>query len=258
MQELIDFDSVPVVLNKTKHSGPVLDHQTSHAIPALMQLSAAATTVGRAPEPAVQEAGTGLKLSRPSISMQDVMDVDSILSAHHAAHGFAPETMHVFPQAATCSHDPWFNGPAVLHESVPTPSRIIPPWGPKDADMHEAQAQVHAPQMHKTALNHNDNFDALSRVCLWDDQDWSEAEQEHQMARQRRKAKQALSHQAKTLPSPPAIAYTITLPEKFSCPELPSLGQMDSFEEALVTEFRSFTSMGEPAEENGRIPQLRR
>ena len=114
--------------------------------------------------------------------------------------------------------------------------------------MHKALAQTHAPQMHKAAPNNDDDLDALSRMCLWDDQDWSEAEQEHQLARQRRKAKQALSHQAKTLPPPPAIAYTITLPEKFSCPELPPLGQMDSFEEALVTEFRSFTSMGEPAE----------
>ena len=91
-----------------------------------MQLPAAATTVGRAPEPAVQEAGTGPNPSRPSISMQDVMDVDSMLSAHDAAHGFAPETMHVSPPTATCIHDPWFSGPVVLFESGSRPPAVSP------------------------------------------------------------------------------------------------------------------------------------
>ena len=195
MQELIDFDSMPVAFNRTQNSGPVFGPTNlpchEHK-PALMQLPAAATTVGCAPEPAVQEAGTGPNPSRPSISMQDVMDVDSMLSAHDAAHGFAPETMHVTPEAATCSHDPWFSGPAVLHESVPSPSRIIPPWGPKDAVVHEVQAQTHALPMHNAATNDDDDSDAHSPIGLWDDQPWSEAEQEHQMARQRRKDRQAL------------------------------------------------------------------
>ena len=54
MQELMDFDSMQVAPSN-HNSGPVLGHQISHAMnPALMQRSAAATTVGRAPEPAVQ------------------------------------------------------------------------------------------------------------------------------------------------------------------------------------------------------------
>ena len=119
--------------------------------------------------------------------------------------------------------------------------------------MHKAQAQTHAPPTHKAATNNDDDYDAPSPIGLWDDQPWSEAEHEHQLARKRRKVKQALSPMAKPLPPPPAIAYNITLPEKFSCPKLPPLGHIESFEEALVTEFRDFTSLGESAEAYIRI-----
>ena len=262
MQEFIDFDSMPKALvhpNGTQNSGPVFGptNLPCHD-PALMQLPAAATTVGCAPEPAVQEAGTGPNTSRPSISMQEFMDVDSMLSAHDAAHGYAPETMQVFPPAATCPLDPWCSGPAVLFESVPPPLCMIPPWDAEDADMHKAQAQPHTRPTHKAATNQDDGYDAHSPIGLWDDQPWSEAEKEHQMARHRRKDRQALRpiarpSEGQVSPPPPAISYTITLPEKFSCPNLPSLGQTESFEEALATEFRNFTSLGESAEAYIRI-----
>ena len=193
MQELIDFDSMPVAFvqpNKT-HSGPVLDHQISHAInPGLMQLPAAATTIGFAPKSEVQEAGSGTNASRPGIGMQEFIDVDSMPSAHDAAHGYAPRTMQVSPPAATCSHDPLCSGPAVPFESAPSPLRMIPPWGPKDADMLKAQAQPHeaqphALQMHKAAINDedddDDDSDAHSPIGLWDDQPRSEAEHEQQI-----------------------------------------------------------------------------
>ena len=104
MQEFIDFDSMPVAFvhpNGTQNSGPVVgptNFPCHEENPVLMQLPAAATTVGCAPEPAVQEAGIGTNASRPSISMQEFIDVDSMPSAHDAAHGYAPETMQVSPQ----------------------------------------------------------------------------------------------------------------------------------------------------------------
>ena len=64
--------------------------------PSLTQLRAAATTAGFAPKPVVQEAGTGPNITRPGISMREFMDVDSMLAAHDAVHGYAPELMQVF------------------------------------------------------------------------------------------------------------------------------------------------------------------
>ncbi len=75
----------------------------------------------------------------------------------------------------------------------------------------------------------------------------------HQMARHRRKDRQAHRPSARPLPPPPAVSPTIILPEKFSRPPLPQLGQIESFEEGLVAEFRSFTSLGESAEAYIRI-----
>ena len=108
----------------------------------------------------------------------------------------------------------------------------------------------------KHVLSHGgitDDDDAGSLEGFQDDQAWSEAEREHQKARHRRKNRQALRRRARPLPAPPVVSPTITLPEKFSCPHLPSRGQIESFEEKLVAEFRSFTSLGESAEAYIRI-----
>ena len=113
------------------------------------------------------------------------------------------------------------------------PPRLIT----EDADMPQAQAQNHALPTRKAAINNDDDDDAHSPIGLWDDQVWSEAEKEHQIARHHRKDKQTLRPMARPLPPPPAISPTIILPEKFSCPHPPSLGQIESFEEAFVTEF---------------------
>ena len=98
-----------------------------------------------------------------------------------------------------------------------------------------------------------DDNDANSLEGFIDDQAWSEAEREHQKARHRRKNRQALRPRARPLPIPPIVSHTIRQPEKFSCPHLPSRGQIESFEEKLVAEFRSFTSLGESAEACIRI-----
>ena len=98
-----------------------------------------------------------------------------------------------------------------------------------------------------------DDNDANSLEGFIDDQAWSEAEREHQKARHRRKNRQALRPRARPLPIPPIVSHTIRQPEKFSCPHLPSRGQIESFEEKLVAEFRSFTSLGESAEAYIRI-----
>ncbi len=44
------------------------------------------------------------------------------------------------------------------------------------------------------------------------------------------------------------MSHTIRQPEKFHCPPLPQRGGVDAFEEKLVAEYRSFTSLGESAE----------
>ena len=49
------------------------------------------------------------------------------------------------------------------------------------------------------------------------------------------------------------MSHTIRQPEKFQCPPLPQRGQVETFEEKLVAEFRSFTSLGESAEAYVRI-----
>ena len=104
--------------------------------------------------------------------------------------------------------------------------------------MPKTQAQHQAlPQCKAALTDDDDDDDARSLTGLWDDQAWSAAEKEHQMARHRRKDRQAPRPRAWPLPLPPAMSPTIILPEKFSCPPLPQLGQIESFEEALITEF---------------------
>ena len=44
------------------------------------------------------------------------------------------------------------------------------------------------------------------------------------------------------------MSQTIKQPDKFHCPALPARGAVEAFEDRLVAEFRSFTSLGEAAE----------
>ncbi len=52
----------------------------------------------------------------------------------------------------------------------------------------------------------------------------------------------------RALPTPPIVSQTIKQPDKFHCPALPLRGAVEQFEDRLVAEFRSFTSLGEAAE----------
>ena len=90
--------------------------------------------------------------------------------------------------------------------------------------------------------------DADSLVGLDADAAWSEAEREHQEERHRRKGRLARRPVVRALPAPPVVSQTIRQPDKFHCPALPARGAVEAFEERLVAEFRSFTSLGEAAE----------
>ena len=99
--------------------------------------------------------------------------------------------------------------------------------------MPEAQAQHYALPVRKAALDDEDD-DASSLIGFQDDQAWSEAEKEHQKARHRRKDRQALRPRVRPLPPPPVVSPIVTQPERFLCPPLPELGQVETFEEKLV------------------------
>ena len=90
--------------------------------------------------------------------------------------------------------------------------------------------------------------DAESLAGFVDDQAWSEAEREHQETRHRRKGRLALRPVVRALPAPPVVSQTIRQPDKFHCPPLPLRGAVEAFEDKIVAEFRSFTSLGEAAE----------
>ena len=77
---------------------------------------------------------------------------------------------------------------------------------------------------------------------------WSDAEKAHQEERHRRKGRLALRPTVPALPAPPVVSQTIKQPDKFHCPALPLRGAVELFEDRLVAEFRSFTSLGEAAE----------
>ena len=77
---------------------------------------------------------------------------------------------------------------------------------------------------------------------------WSEAEREHQEQRHRRKGRLALRPVVRALPAPPVVSQTIRQPDNFHCPALPACGAVQAFEERIVAEFCSFTSLGEAAE----------
>ena len=83
--------------------------------------------------------------------------------------------------------------------------------------------------MRKAALADDDD-DAGSLAGSQNDRAWSEAERMHQKARHRRKDRQALRPSARAPPPPPVVSPTITQPEKFSCPPLPQLDQVENFE----------------------------
>ncbi len=95
--------------------------------------------------------------------------------------------------------------------------------------------------------------DADSLHGFSDNQAWSEPEREHQKSRHRRKAREALRLIARALPAPPIVSQTIRQPGKFQCTPLPQRGAVEAFEELLVSEYRSFTSLGESAEAYVRI-----
>ncbi len=63
-----------------------------------------------------------------------------------------------------------------------------------------------------------------------------------------RKGRLARRPVVRALPAPPIVSQTITQPDKFHCPALPARGAVEAFEDRLVAEFRSFTSLGEAAE----------
>ncbi len=126
---------------------------------------------------------------------------------------------------------------------------------PAQASFMRGEAARHAPPR-RHVLSHGgltDDDDAGSLEGFKDDQAWSDAEREHQKSRHRRKNRQALRPRIRALPTPPVVSHTIRQPEKFHCPPLPQRGQIETFEEKLVAEFRSFTSLGESAEAYVRI-----
>ncbi len=87
-----------------------------------------------------------------------------------------------------------------------------------------------------------------SLVDLDVDAAWSEAEREHQEERHRRKGRLARRPVVRALPAPPIVSQTIRQPDTFHCPALPARGAVEAFEDRLVAEFRSVSSLGEAAE----------
>ena len=73
---------------------------------------------------------------------------------------------------------------------------------------------------------------------------WSEVEKDHQEERYRRKARETRHAIVRPLRAPPVVSQTIKQPDKFHCPALPARGAVELFEDRLVAEFPSFTSLG--------------
>ena len=134
MQKFTNVDSMLAACvqpNGTQNSGIKIEPTNlpwPEENPSLTQQHAAATEMGGiAPEPSVQEARPSGQFDiRPSISMREFTDVDSMLAAHDAEHGNAPLSMQVFPPAAWRHHVPWCNGPSVPSASGSRPVAEYP------------------------------------------------------------------------------------------------------------------------------------
>ena len=123
-------------------------------------------------------------------------------------------------------------------------ARSYQPGTPIQAAHMRGEAQRHRPAGKAIPSQGGlSDSDAESLAGFVDDQAWSEAEREHQEARHRRKGRLALRPVVRALPAPPVVSQTIRQPDKFHCPPL-----VEAFEDKIVAEFRSFTSLGEAAE----------